>query len=71
MVKLITDLLFGFGKVVKLKRAETVQQNKYLWGVREGEESWKVQDFTLMTPYVSSIIDNNLGSSYMQKIQIF
>lgn len=46
----------------KLKEMKN-NPNKYLWGIRKGQKSRKIQNFNLMTPYVSGVIDNNLRSS--------
>lgn len=57
------EILFCLCEVVSSKVEYVTSIFLYLWGVGEGEKSWKVQDFALMTPDVSSIIDNNMRSS--------
>lgn len=67
-------MLTSFYEVEKtqlpLYRFHSVQKyiKKYLRGIRKGKESRKVQNFNLMTPYSSGVIDNNLGSSWDKKV---
>lgn len=43
--------------------------SQYLWGIREGQKSRKVQDLIFGTPYVSSVIDNNLRTSWGETVK--